>query len=107
MAQLEQVNGTTILWRTPQEQPRRSVRSWFIGRPLATADAPHQTIGQAVGLAIFSADALSSSAYSVQEILVILVLAGTVNFHLALPITLATVALLVILTFSYEQTIHA
>ena len=47
-------------------------RTWLIGRPLATADAPHQTIGKAVGLAVFASDALSSTAYATQEILIIL-----------------------------------
>ena len=45
---------------------------WLIGRPLPTADAPHQTIGKAVGLAVFASDALSSTAYATQEILLVL-----------------------------------
>jgi amino acid transporter len=82
-------------------------RAWLIGRPLPTADAPQQAIGKAVGLAVFSSDALSSTAYATQEILVILALAGTAAFHFVLPISLAIVFLLAIVTFSYEQTIHA
>jgi amino acid transporter len=105
---IEQALGTTI-WREtpPQYKPPRSWRSWLIGRPLATADAPHQTIGKLIGLAVFASDALSSTAYATQEILVILVLAGTAAFGYAFPISVAIVALLVIVTLSYEQTIHA
>src|SRR5262247_347718 len=87
--------------------PVRSWRSWLIGRPLSTADAPHQAIGKAVGLAVFASDALSSTAYATQEILLILAAAGTAAFAHAVPISLAIVALLVIVTISYEQTIHA
>jgi amino acid transporter len=82
-------------------------RSWLIGRPLSTADAPHQAIGKAVGLAVFSSDALSSTAYATQEILLILAMAGTAAFGWVLPVSAAIVGLLVILTISYEQTIHA
>jgi len=87
--------------------PPRSWRTWLIGRPLATADAPHQTIRKIVGLAVFASDALSSTAYATQEILVILAFVGTSAFGYAFPISLAIVGLLAILTLSYEQTIHA
>jgi amino acid transporter len=87
--------------------PPRSWVSLLIGRPLATADAPHQTIGKAIGLAVFASDALSSTAYATQEILIILAGAGTLAFGYSLPIALAIVILLSIVTISYEQTIHA
>jgi amino acid transporter len=82
-------------------------RRWLIGRPLPTADAPHHAIGKAVGLAVFSSDALSSTAYATQEILIILAMAGSAALGFVMPISLAIVALLAIVTFSYEQTIHA
>jgi amino acid transporter len=82
-------------------------RTWLIGRPLATADAPHQTIGKLVGLAVFASDALSSTAYATQEILMVLALAGIGAFHFSIPIALAITALMVIVTISYQQTIHA
>ncbi len=78
-----------------------------MGRPLSTADAPHQTIGKVVGLAVFASDAMSSTAYATQEILVILAIAGTAAFVFAFPIAIAIVVLLTIVTLSYEQTIHA
>ena len=87
--------------------PPRGWRTWLFGRPLPTADAPHQAIGKAVGLAVFSSDALSSTAYATQEIMIILAMAGTAALSLVLPISVAIVALLAIVTFSYEQTIHA
>jgi amino acid transporter len=83
------------------------LQSWFIGRPLSTADSSHQTIGKVVGLAVFASDALSSTAYATQEILVILAAAGTMAFGIVFPISIAIVILLGIVTISYEQTIHA
>jgi len=104
---VEQEERTGILRRTAEYQPPHSWRTWLFGRPLPTADAPHQTIGKAIGLAVFSSDALSSTAYATQEILVVLAAAGAVSFTFAFPISLAIVALLTIVTLSYEQTIHA
>ena len=98
---------TEIMRRESDYQPPRSLRHWLIGRPLSTADAPHQTIGKAIGLAVFASDALSSTAYATQEIMVILAVAGTAAFEYVFPISLAIVVLMAIVTISYEQTIHA
>jgi amino acid transporter len=107
MMTIDGENGTTVVRRTTEYEPPHSWRTWLIGRPLATADAPHQTIGRLVGLAVFASDALSSTAYATQEMLVVLAAAGTGAFGYAFPISLAIVVLLTILTVSYEQTIHA
>ncbi len=104
---IENKRGTTILRHAVKQRLHRSWRSMFIGRPLATADAPHQTIGKRVGLAVFASDALSSTAYATQEILIVLALAGAAAFSYAFPISIAIVALLAIVTISYEQTIHS
>ncbi len=98
---------TSIIERTTNYKPPRNLSSWLIGRPLSTADASHQTIGKLVGLAVFASDALSSTAYATQEILVILAAAGTIAFGYVVPISIAIVILLAIVTISYEQTIHA
>lgn len=100
-------NHTEIMRRQSEYTPPRSLSHWLIGRPLMTADAPHQTIGKAVGLAVFASDALSSTAYATQEILGILSVAGSLAYNYVLPISMAIVALLAIVTISYEQTIHA
>ena len=104
---IEENTKTTVLRRPATYTPPRSWRTWLLGAPLATADVPHQTISKRVGLAIFASDALSSTAYATQEILVILAAAGTAAFGYAFPISLAIVGLLAIVTLSYEQTIHA
>ncbi len=107
MIEPEPQSSTPVFEQAYEEPPKITWRSRLIGRPLPTADAPHQTIGKAVGLAVFASDALSSTAYATQEILVVLALAGTTAFGLAFPISLMIVTLLAIVAISYEQTIHA
>jgi amino acid transporter len=100
-------NQTEIMRRQSEYKPPRSLSHWFIGRPLQTADAPHQTIGKVIGLAVFASDALSSTAYATQEILGVLTVAGSMAYDYVFPIAIAIVALLTIVTISYQQTIHA
>lgn len=100
-------SGTAVFQPAVNGKLRKNWRSWLIGNPLPTADAPHQTIGKAVGLAVFASDALSSTAYATQEIMIILAVAGSGALGYVFPISLAIVVLMVIVTFSYEQTIHA
>jgi len=79
----------------------------LIGPPMPLAQAHHERLRKRVALAVFSSDALSSVAYATEEILLILVLAGTAAFHLSVPISLAITGLLAIVAISYQQTIHA
>lgn len=104
---IEQKNGNVVLRRTLEENPPRSWIDYLIGRPLATADAPHQTISKVIGLAVFASDALSSTAYATQEMMAILAAAGTLAFGFVFPISLVIAGLLLVVTLSYEQTIHA
>jgi amino acid transporter len=93
-----------------------NVRRLLIGKPLQTKDLAHQAISKPVGLAVFASDALSSTAYATEEILIILALAttganmwssdGTI-LGLSLPIAIAIAVLLAIVTISYRQTIFA
>ncbi len=93
---------------TTVKQPSFStLKKLLIGPRLLTADAPHQTISKKVGLAVFASDALSSTAYATDEILLILILAGAGALSLSLPIAITIAVLLAIVTISYEQTIHA
>ncbi len=104
---LEETQGTTVVRHTPRSAPPMSWKNLIVGKPLATAEAPHQTIGKLIGLAVFASDALSSTAYATQEMLVILVAGGMAALTYSIPISIAIVILLTILAFSYEQTIHA
>ena len=86
-----------------------NVGRMLIGKPLATKDLAHQSISKPVGLAVFASDALSSTAYATEEILIILGLAGggAALFGISIPIAIAISILLVIVTISYRQTIFA
>src|SRR5512144_1836371 len=98
---------TSLIHRQTKIKPPRNLSHLLIGRPLQTADAPHETIGKAVGLAVFASDALSSTAYATQEMLVILAAAGSIAFGYVFPISIVIVGLLAIVVLSYEQIIHA
>ncbi len=104
---VDEQNGTTVIRRAPEYKPKKDLRHFLIGRPLSTADAPHQTIGKLIGLAVFSSDAMSSVAYGPQEMLIILAAGGVGALPLSVPIAIGICGLLAILVFSYEQTIHA
>src|SRR5881296_983736 len=79
----------------------------FVGIPLATAQSRHERLGKATALAVFASDALSSVAYATEEILLVLILAGTVALSYSLPIGIAIAVLIAIVVSSYRQTIRA
>ena len=83
------------------------LKRWLVGAPMPLAQARHERLDKRTALAVFSSDALSSVAYASEEILLVLMLAGAVAVHLAVPIALAIAALLIIVVVSYQQTIHA
>ena len=107
MTLVDTEENPSFIYQEANYQPGRSWRTWLIGRPLATADAPHQAIGRFIGLAVFSSDAMSSVAYGPQEMMLVLAAAGAVGLGYAVPLALGIIVLLTILTLSYEQTIHA
>ena len=79
----------------------------LIGTSMNSKRLAEERLSKKVALAIFSSDALSSTAYATQEILLVLVIAGTSAIHLSLPIALAITALLGIVVVSYSQLIKA
>ena len=103
----ENEQDTSLIHREAEREPRRGLRHFLIGRPLPTADAEHETIGKSVGLAVFASDALSSTAYATQEMLVILAAAGAMAFGYVFPISIVIVGLLAIVVISYVQIIYA
>lgn len=84
-----------------------TLRRVLIGTPLPTERIIHERLGKAQALAVLSSDALSSVAYATEEILLVLVLAGSGGLSLSLPIALLIAALLLIVASSYYQTVHA
>jgi amino acid transporter len=88
-----------------------SLKRLLVGNPLKTEQAIHERLSKKTALAVFSSDALSSTAYATEEILLVLAAAVAFGqataFHYVVPISLGIAALLVIVTISYRQTIHA
>ena len=79
----------------------------FVGSPLPTAQQRHERLGKATALAVFASDPLSSVAYATEEILFVLILAGSAALSYSLPIGIGIAALILIVVTSYRQTIRA
>lgn len=86
------------------------LKRFVIGSPIETARQAHERLNKRTALAVFSSDAMSSSAYATEEILRHLALAnlaGYAAFRYAGPVAGLIALLLVIVAFSYRQTIAA
>jgi amino acid transporter len=83
----------------------------IIGRALKTDQAVHERLSRKTALAVFSSDALSSTAYATEEILLVLAVAAVAtngqSFSYVIPISIGIALLLAIVAASYRQTIHA
>jgi amino acid transporter len=102
-----QATEAAILPRTAFEAGWRQVKRLLVGPPLASARLVHERLSKVKALAVFSSDNLSSSAYATEEILIILILAGTGALKFSIPIALAIAALVAIVATSYRQVIRA
>ncbi len=86
------------------------VKRILVGRPLATTEMEHQRIPKTIGLAVFSSDAISSTAYATEEILFVIAVGGSslaLGLSKLVPIGIAVALLLAIVIVSYRQTIFA
>src|SRR6266576_3245072 len=88
-----------------------TLKRLLVGKAKKTAAAIHERLSKKTGLAVFASDALSSTAYASEEILLVLAVAyafGQTNgFNYIVPITFAIAIVLVIVAISYRQTIFA
>jgi amino acid transporter len=82
------------------------VKRWLVGLPLKTAQAADERLSKTLALAVFSSNAISSVAYATEEILLVLVLAGTAAMAWSIPVSLAILFLVAVLTVSYRQIIY-
>jgi amino acid transporter len=84
------------------------IKRLLVGKPIASKHAHKERLIKIFGLPVFASDAISSTAYATEEVLLVLVTAVTATAYYDLfPISLALAALLLIVAFSYYQTIHA
>src|SRR3984957_1598664 len=84
-----------------------NILNLLVGKPLATSDERAEQIGPARGVPIFGLDGLSSAAYGTEAALSLLVPLGVAGIHYIVPISAAIITLLIIVYFSYRQTIAA
>src|SRR5213593_2978839 len=84
-----------------------SLKRLLLGKPIPSHLAHHERLSRLTGLAVLSSDALSSVAYATEEIVRVLVLAGTAALSIASPIAFVIATILAIVVFSYRRTIHA
>ena len=82
------------------------LKRWLVGDPLKTAQAAHERLSKTLALAIFSSNAISSVAYATEEILLVLILAGSAAVSWSIPVSVAILMLTLILTISYRQIIY-
>jgi amino acid transporter len=82
----------------------------LIGKPIATSEEHHQRLPKRVALPVFASDAISSTAYATDEIVLVLAVQagiGLAAFDYLVPIAIVVAILLLIVVVSYRQTIHA
>ena len=82
------------------------LKRWLVGNPIKTAHAAHERLSKSLALAIFSSNSISSVAYATEEILLVLILAGTAALAWSIPVSLAILFLVIVLTISYRQIIY-
>ena len=87
-----------------------ALKRFLLGAPISSADEQHQRLNKKIALPVFASDAISSTAYATDEILVVIVLqagVGASAFGPLVPLALVVCALMVIVVLSYRQTIMA
>ena len=86
------------------------VKRLLIGPPIATSDEGHQRLRKLIALPVFASDAISSTAYATDEILLVLLVQagiGAAAWNVLVPLAIVVAILLVIVVLSYRQTIYA
>jgi amino acid transporter len=83
------------------------IRGVAIGRPLASEEEAGERLSKKKALAIFSSDAISSSAYATQEIIRVLAVAGATALAFSVGVSIAIAVLLAVVATSYRQVCRA
>ncbi|WP_208028764.1 APC family permease [Rhabdothermincola sediminis] len=85
-----------------------ALKRLIVGPPIASTEEAHTRLGRPTALTVFASDAISSTAYATEEILLVLVpVVGMVALNSLVPISLVVALLLTIVITSYRQTIYA
>ena len=87
-----------------------ALKRFFIGKPIASSEDAHHRLSKKIALPVFASDAISSTAYATEEILIVflsLAAVGMTAFDNLVPISILVILLLAIVVSSYRQTIYA
>jgi amino acid transporter len=85
-----------------------ALKRLVVGPPIATTEEAHTRLGRPTALSVFASDAISSTAYATEEILLVLVpVVGMVALDDLVPISIVVAILLLLVITSYRQTIYA
>lgn len=79
----------------------------ILGRPMSSGELEHTLLPKTIALPVFASDALSSMAYATQEVLLVLLLAGSAALSTVVPISFAVATLLAVVIISYRQIVRA
>jgi amino acid transporter len=93
--------------RTPTGRALARVRAVVFGRPLSNEAEIEERLSKKKALAIFSSDAISSSAYATEEILRVLIIGGAAAMLLSVQVSIAIAGLLAVVALSYRQVCRA
>lgn len=81
------------------------IKRFFLGTPFPNSREVHERLDKVRGLAVFASDPISSNAYATEAIMSVLIVLGSGALHMTLPIGLAVAGLVLLVVFSYVQTI--
>ena len=87
-----------------------ALKRFFIGKPIASSEDAHHRLSKKIALPVFASDAISSTAYATEEILIVflsLAAVGLTAYENLVPISILVIILLIIVVSSYRQTIYA
>jgi len=82
-----------------------NVKRVLIGQPFPNSREIHERLDRVRGLAVFASDPISSNAYATEAIMSVLVVLGSGALRLTLPLAMAVATLVLLVVFSYIQTI--
>ena len=87
-----------------------ALKRFFIGKPIASSEDAHHRLSKKIALPVFASDAISSTAYATEEILIVflsLAAVGMTAFDFLVPISILVILLLAVVVSSYRQTMYA
>lgn len=87
-----------------------ALKRFFIGKPIASSEDAHHRLSKKVALPVFASDAISSTAYATEQVLIVflsIAAIGMTAFDYLVPVSILVILLLAVVVNSYRQTMYA